>query len=59
MKISMYDYKLIQSLENLYDFLSDSEGPKGSLYEGGTWKMHVLLPEAYPYESRLCESRKI
>jgi len=51
MKLLMSDYKVIQSKENPYDFLVDFEGPKGSLYEGGTWKVHVLLPEAYPYKS--------
>jgi ubiquitin-conjugating enzyme E2 H len=26
-------------------------GPKDSIYEGGLWKISVVLPEQYPYKS--------
>ena len=32
-------------------FITNFKGPKGSLYEGGNWKLHIQLPENYPYKS--------
>ncbi|KXZ44079.1 hypothetical protein GPECTOR_74g693 [Gonium pectorale] len=32
-------------------FHVDFYGPKDSPYEGGVWKIHVELPDAYPYKS--------
>ena len=32
-------------------YITNFKGPKDSLYEGGKWKIHVLLPENYPYKS--------
>ena len=32
-------------------FITNFKGPKGSLYEGGNWKLHIILPENYPYKS--------
>lgn len=51
MKLLMSDYKVTQSKDNPFDFLVDFEGPATSLYEGGKWQVHVLLPDAYPYKS--------
>jgi len=41
-----------QNETNKFDFVVNNfKGPKDSLYEGGKWKIHVLLPENYPYKS--------
>ena len=32
-------------------FITNFRGPKESLYEGGKWKLHIQLPENYPYKS--------
>ena len=32
-------------------FITNFKGPKESLYEGGNWKLHITLPENYPYKS--------
>jgi len=33
------------------DFYVKFPGPKNSPYENGTWKVHVTLPQNYPYSS--------
>ena len=32
-------------------YITNFNGPKDSLYEGGKWKLHIELPENYPYKS--------
>ena len=32
-------------------YITNFLGPKDSLYEGGKWKLHIVLPENYPYKS--------
>ena len=32
-------------------YITNFIGPKDSLYEGGKWKLHIILPENYPYKS--------
>jgi len=51
MKLLMSDYKVTQSKDNPYDFIIEFMGPKSSFYEGGTWEVHVILPDSYPYRS--------
>ncbi|EDV25388.1 uncharacterized protein TRIADDRAFT_23542 [Trichoplax adhaerens] len=49
--------KLIESkyevhiLNGINDFWVKFHGPSGTPYEGGVWKVHVLLPESYPFKS--------
>lgn len=51
MKLKMSNYKVTQSKDNPMDFLIEFPGPKDSLYEGGMWTVHVLLPDQYPFKS--------
>lgn len=32
-------------------YITNFNGPKDSLYEGGKWKLHIELPDNYPYKS--------
>ena len=32
-------------------YITNLIGPKDSLYEGGKWKIHIELPDNYPYKS--------
>ncbi|XP_022954942.1 ubiquitin-conjugating enzyme E2-23 kDa-like [Cucurbita pepo subsp. pepo] len=51
MKLMMSDYKVEMVDDGLGEFNVEFNGPKESLYEGGVWKIHVELPDAYPYKS--------
>ncbi|XP_022137204.1 ubiquitin-conjugating enzyme E2-23 kDa-like isoform X1 [Momordica charantia] len=51
MKLMMSDYKVEMIDDGLSEFNVEFNGPKESLYEGGVWKIHVELPDAYPYKS--------
>lgn len=37
--------------DNLRELCVCLEGPRDTPYEGGLWKVHVELPEQYPYKS--------
>mmetsp|Transcript_6980 Transcript_6980/g.11962 ORF Transcript_6980/g.11962 Transcript_6980/m.11962 type:complete len:180 (+) Transcript_6980:82-621(+) len=50
MKLRMTDYEL-QMGDSACEFQVKFHGPKESPYEGGVWKIHVELPDAYPYKS--------
>ncbi|KAG6635250.1 ubiquitin-conjugating enzyme E2-23 kDa-like isoform X2 [Carya illinoinensis] len=47
----MSDYTVETINDGLNDFNVEFHGPKESLYDGGVWKIHVELPDAYPYKS--------
>jgi len=47
----MSDYTVSLVDDNVNDLYVIFPGPKDSPYEGGHWKVHVELPENYPYKS--------
>ena len=47
----MSDFNVEVENDNIQEFFVHFKGPKESPYEGGVWKVHVELPEAYPYRS--------
>lgn len=51
MKLLMSDWKVELVDDNVSEFYVEFTGPKDSPYEGGVWKVHVELPDAYPYKS--------
>lgn len=51
MKLMMSDYAVETINDGLNEINVFFHGPKDSLYEGGVWKIHVELPDAYPYKS--------
>lgn len=52
MKLMMADYDVqMCDGDNVGAFYVRFHGPKDTPYEGGVWKVHVELPEAYPYKS--------
>lgn len=44
-----YDLELVNG--NMQEFNVTFHGPHGTLYEGGVWKVHVTLPDDYPFAS--------
>ncbi|KAK2074558.1 hypothetical protein P8C59_008756 [Phyllachora maydis] len=49
MKMLMSDYEV--TLVNDNKFYVRFKGPAETPFEGGTWKVHVELPDQYPYKS--------
>lgn len=47
----MSDFEVELVEDNVSDMNVEFHGPPDSPYEGGVWKVHVELPEAYPYKS--------
>ena len=51
MKLMMSDYKVVLVDDNPSDIYVVFHGPKDSPYQGGSWRVHVELPDGYPYKS--------
>lgn len=52
MKLMMSNYEVMMSeSNNPSDFYVKFRGPSDSPYDGGIWKIHVILPVNYPYKS--------
>lgn len=51
MKLMMSDHDVTLVQDSMYEFYIKFKGPKQSLFEGGIWKIHVEIPDAYPYKS--------
>lgn len=47
----MSDYEVNLVDDNMQEFYVKFHGPKETPYEGGCWKIHVELPDQYPYKS--------
>eukprot|EP00741_Cyanophora_paradoxa_P021964 tig00021432_g21201.t1 len=51
MKLMMADYQVDLVNNSNSEFNVTFKGPKDSPYEGGVWRIHVELPDAYPFKS--------
>lgn len=51
MKLLMSDYEVTLINDSMQEFYVRFHGPKETPFEGGTWKIHVELPDQYPYKS--------
>lgn len=51
MKLMMSNFEVVLDNDSTTEFEVCLDGPKGSPYEGGVWKVRVELPDNYPYKS--------
>eukprot|EP01083_Nonionella_stella_P087811 244450_1 len=52
MKLMMSDHEVTLSQEDdISDLYVQFKGPEDSPYEGGSWKVHIVLPIQYPFRS--------
>jgi ubiquitin-conjugating enzyme E2 H len=51
MKMLMSDYEVTLVNDNMQEFYVRFKGPAETPFEGGIWKVHVELPDQYPYKS--------
>lgn len=50
MKLLMSDYDVDLVNDNMQEFHVKLHGPKDLPFEGGVWRVHVELPDQYPYK---------
>ncbi|KAF9113537.1 Ubiquitin-conjugating enzyme E2 8 [Mortierella sp. AM989] len=51
MKLLMSDYEVTLVNDNMQEFYVRFHGPSDTPFTGGVWKIHVELPDQYPYKS--------
>jgi ubiquitin-conjugating enzyme E2 H len=51
MKMLMSDYEVTLVNDNMQEFYVRFKGPEETPFAGGYWKIHVELPDQYPYKS--------
>ncbi|KAL5530145.1 UBC8 [Sanghuangporus sanghuang] len=51
MKLLMSDYEVTLVNDNIQEFYVRFHGPEETPFAGGVWKIHVELPDQYPYKS--------
>merc|ERR1711977_776808 len=51
MKMLMSDYEVTLVNDNMQEFYVRFKGPEETPFQGGLWKVHVELPDQYPYKS--------
>ncbi|KAL0579692.1 ubiquitin-conjugating enzyme E2 H [Marasmius crinis-equi] len=51
MKMLMSDYEVSLVNDNMQEFYVIFKGPEETPFAGGLWKIHVELPDQYPYKS--------
>jgi len=51
MKLLMSDYEVLLVNDNLQEFFVWFKGPEETPYANGRWKVHIELPDQYPYKS--------
>jgi len=51
MKMLMSDYEVTLVNDSMQEFYVRFYGPQETPFSGGVWKIHVELPDQYPYKS--------
>lgn len=51
MKLLMSDFEVSLVNDNMQEFYVNFKGPEDTPFMHGTWKVHVELPDQYPYKS--------
>ncbi|RKO89412.1 ubiquitin-conjugating enzyme E2 8 [Blyttiomyces helicus] len=51
MKLLMSDYEVTLVNDNMQEFYVRFHGPTDTPFTNGVWKVHVELPDQYPYKS--------